>query len=211
MIDEEADGKVPSRAVGLPKAGLTKKRYKTNPFVSEGGFSIPTRNKRETLQTMGPASVVVDGQQIDVAQVVRVRQVDTDRFVKVFVNHLAGFYDLTPTSMRLLTVLLHVVSDARFRDTDQIVLTEAIARETMKEQGQKPLSSASYYRAINELIASGFIAPTETPPLFFINPAVLFNGDRVRFVTELRRERASAADRERKALEEAGQKSLPLP
>ena len=112
---------------------------------------------------MGPASVVVDGQQIDVAQVVRVRQVDTDRFVKVFVNHLAGFYDLTPTSMRLLTVLLQVVSDARYINADQIVLTEAIARETMKEHGQKPLSSASYYRAINELIASGFIAPTETP------------------------------------------------
>lgn len=205
MSEEE-----PQRSVALPRSGLTKKRYKTNPFISQGGFHIPTRNKRETLQTMGPASVVVDGQQIDVAQVVRVKQVDTDRFVKVFVNHLAGFYDLTPTSMRLLTVLLHVVSDARFRDTDQIVLTEAIARETMKEHGQKPLSSASYYRAVNELIASGFIAPTETPPLFFINPAVLFNGDRVRLVTELQRDKATAAQRERAALEAAGQKQLPL-
>lgn len=206
MREDEAG----SKAVARPTAGLTKKRYKTNPFISEGGFSIPTRNKRETLQTMGPASVVVDGQQIDVAQVVRVKQVDSERFVKVFVSHLTGFYDLTATSMRLLTVLIQVVSDARYINADQIVLTEAIARETMKEHGQKPLSSASYYRAVNELIACGFIAPTETPPLFFINPAVLFNGDRVRFVTELRRDRATAAERERQALEAAGQKQLPL-
>lgn len=209
-MSEETPEDEQTSAVALPKAGLIKKRYKTNPFVSEGGFSIPTRSKRETLQTMGPASVVVEGQQIDVAQVVRVKKVDTDRFVKVFVNHLAGFYDLTPTSMRLLTVLLQVVSDSRYINADQIVLTEGIARETMKEHGQKPLSSASYYRAVNELIASGFIAPTETPPLFFINPAVLFNGDRVRFVTELRRERATAAERHREALESAGQKQLPL-
>lgn len=210
MSEDEAGKEGLKPVAVLPKSGLTKKRYKTNPFITEGGFTIPTRSKRETLQTMGPASVVVDGQQIDVAQVVRVRQVDSDRFVKVFVNHLAGFYDLTPTSMRLLTVLLQVVSDARYINADQIVLTEAIARETMKEHGQKPLSSASYYRAVNELIASGFIAPTETPPLFFINPAVLFNGDRVRFVTELRRDRATAAQRERTALEAAGQKQLPL-
>lgn len=203
---EEGGGKVAVRGT----AGLIKRRYKTNPFVAEGGFSIPTKRKHETLQTMGPASVVVDGQQIDVAQIVRVKQVDTERFVKVFVNHLAGFYDLTPTSMRLLTVLMQVVSDARYMNADQIVLTEGIARETMKEHGQKPLSSASYYRAVNELIASGFIAPTETPPLFFINPAVLFNGDRVRFVTELRRERATAAERDRQALEAAGQKQLSL-
>lgn len=209
MIEADAE-EVMKPVAPLQKAGLIKRRYKTNPFVSEGGFSIPTRNKRETLQTMGPASVMVDGQQIDVAQVVRVRQVDADRFVKVFVSHLTAFYDLTPTSMRLLTVLLQVVSDARYINADQIVLTEAIARETMKEHGQKALSSASYYRAVNELIAAGFIAPTETPPLYFINPAVLFNGDRVRFVTELRRERAKNSEQERQALEAQGQKQLPL-
>lgn len=192
----------------LARSGLTKVRYKTNPFVSEGGFSVPTRNKRETLQTMGPASVMVDGQQIDVAQVVRVRNVDSDKFVKVFVNHLTAFYDLTPTSMRLLTVLIQVISDSRYINADQIVLTEAIARETLKDHGQKALSSASYYRAVNDLIAAGFIAPTETPPLYFINPAVLFNGDRVRFVTELRRERARTSERQR--LEDQGQQPLPL-
>lgn len=192
----------------LARAGLIKVRYEENPFLREGGFTIPTRNKRETLQTMGPAAVHVDGQIVDVAQVVRVRRVDSDKFVKLFVGHLSAFYDLTQTSIRLLTVLIQVVSEVRYMNNDRIVLTEAIARKTMKEHGQKPLSSASYYRAVNELIAAGFIAPTTTPPLYFINPAVLFNGDRMRFVTELRRERTRSSEREQ--LEKAGQAQLPF-
>lgn len=192
----------------LARAGLIKQRYESNPFVAEGGFVVPTRNKRETLQTMGPASVQVDGQRIDVAQIVRVKQVDADKFVKVFVGQLSAFYDLNQTSIRLLTVLLKVISDPQYINADKIVMTEAIAKNTMKEHGQKPLSSASYYRAVNELISAGFIAPTTTPPLYFINPAVLFNGDRVRFVTELRRERVRSSERER--LEKQGQAALPF-
>jgi len=196
---------------GLPqlaKAGLIKQRYDKNPFVGQGGFIVPTRNKRETLQTMGPATVHVDGQDINVAQIVRVRQVDAEKFVKVFVAELSMFYDLNQTSIRLLTVLLKVLSEPQYINADKVVLTEGIAKQTMKQHGQKPLSSASYYRAVNELISAGFIAPSTTPPLYYINPAVLFNGDRVRFVTELRREQAQASERER--LEKPGQQALPF-
>lgn len=187
------DGNVPQ----LARAGLIKQRYEKNPFVGHGGFVVPTKNRRETLQTMGPASVQVDGQKIDVAQIVRVRQVDAEKFVKVFVAELSMFYDLNQTSIRLLTVLLKVLSDPQYINADKVVLTEGIAKQTMKEHGQKPLSSASYYRAVNELIAAGFIAPSTTPPLYYINPAVLFNGDRVRFITELHRERALSSEQNR--------------
>lgn len=184
---KDEDDKAPKKTV----SGLIRRRYSENPFLAEEGFRVPVKNKREELTTMGPAALMVDGQQIAVAQVVKTKVVDADRFVKVFVEHLTGFYDLTPASLRLLTVLLTVLSETRHMNTDKVTLTEAIMAKTMQQHGQRPISSASYYRAINELIAAGFIAPTDTPPLFFLNPAVLFNGDRIRFVTELRREKSA--------------------
>jgi len=180
----------------LVRAGLIKKRYKENPFVGEQGFIVPTKNKHDHLQTMGPATVHVDGQQINVAQIARVRTVDSDKFVKVFVSQLSVFYDLNQTAIRLLTVLLKVISQPQYINTDKVVLTEGIAKQTMREHGQKAMSSASYYRAVNELISAGFIAPTTTPPMYYINPAVVFNGDRVRFITELRRQQHEEMERD---------------
>lgn len=181
--------KAPPGQRKIVPTGLTRQRYSANPFVEDGAFVVPTRRKREQLMTMGPAAVVADGEKIDVAQVVRVRMVDSERFVKLFVDKLSIFFDLTPSSIRLLTVLIEVVSEARHMNTDRIPLTEGIAAEIMREHGEEALSSASYYRALNELVAAGFIAPSATPPLYWLNPAVLFNGDRMRFVDEIRREK----------------------
>ena len=52
----------------------------------------------------------------------------------------------------------------------------------------------------------GFVAPSVDTNLWFINPAIFFNGDRVRFVTELQRKRLSKAE----MLEDRGQQRLML-
>ena len=99
------------------------------------------------------------------------------------------------------------IGKIRVGDGDQVYITEKTISDTLKENGLTAPSSATYYRVIDELIAKGFIAPSTNTPLFFINPAIFFNGDRVRFVTEIRRKkRATAQER----LEKEGQKALPL-
>jgi hypothetical protein len=103
-------------------------------------------------------------------------------------------------------VLIQDVGKLRLGDGDQVYLTEKQLGETLKNHGLKAPSSASYYRALEELITKGFVAPSTNPPLFFINPAIFFNGDRVRFVTEIRRKRTTKME----ALEEAGQQALSL-
>lgn len=57
-----------------------------------------------------------------------------------------------------------------------------------------------------ELTEKKFVAPSTDMNLWFINPAIFFNGDRIRFVTELRRRKVSAQER----LEAEGQQALPL-
>ena len=92
----------------------------------------------------------------------------------------------------MLLILLKIVGQVQYKNTDRIVLTEAIAREIAVANGQKPFGKTTYFRAVNELISLGFIAATTTPPFYFINPALVFNGDRVRFITELRKKSGEA-------------------
>lgn len=183
-----------------------KQRYAENPFATEEGFRIPIKNKTEIIQTDGPAAVTVGDEQIAVAQIRRITTIDGEPFVKLFTAELNRFFDLTPTALRIVTVLIQDIGKIRLGQGDQVYLTEKSLAETLEGHGMKPPSSATYYRAMEELIEKGFVAPSTNPPLFFINPAIFFNGDRVRFVTEIRRRKMTRQEQ----LEKAGQQALPL-
>lgn len=189
------------------RVSLIKQRYAENPFATDEGFRVPVRNKSEVIQTDGPAAVTVGDEQIAVAQIRKITTVDSDPFVKLFTAELNRFFDLTPTALRIVTVLIQDIGKIRLGEGDQVYLTEKSLTETLEAHGLKAPSSATYYRAMEELIAKGFIAPTTNPPLFFINPAIFFNGDRVRFVTEIRRKKLTRQEE----LEKRGQQTLPLP
>ena len=47
------------------------------------------------------------------------------------------------------------------------------------------LSAPIFYRGIKELVEKKIIAKSVDKIVFYINPAVFFNGDRARFVTEV--------------------------
>lgn len=47
------------------------------------------------------------------------------------------------------------------------------------------LSESIFYRGIKELIEKRIIAKTNEKNWYFINPAIVFNGDRARFVSEI--------------------------
>ena len=56
-----------------------------------------------------------------------------------------------------------------------------------------------------EMVEKGFVAPSVDMNLWFINPTIFFNGDRIRFVNEYVRVKRSRTQQE---LEAAGQQSL---
>lgn len=188
-----------------PKSVL-KQRYSENPFATEDGFQIPQRTKSEVIQTDSPASVHVGDERIAVAQIRKITTVDSDRFVKLFTDQLDRFFDLTPTTLRIVTVLLQTIGKIRIGDGDQVYLTEKSIGDALRNHGLTAPSSASYYRSLEELITKGFIAPSEDTPLYYINPAIFFNGDRMRFVTEIRRKKMTKTEQ----LEDAGQQALAL-
>lgn len=187
--------------------GVLKKKYRENPFVGDGRFAIPMRMKGDLVDTAGPLQVVSgDGETVAVAEIRKRRIVDTERFVKLFVGQLDAFFDLKPGSVRLMTALIDELSQARYAHGDQIYLNYGRVREYFEKRRAKPPAKATFFAAMTELTEKGFVAPSVDTNLWFVNPAIFFNGDRVRFVTELQRKRKSRMQE----LEAAGQTKLDL-
>jgi hypothetical protein len=62
----------------------------------------------------------------------------------------------------------------------QIVL----AYEMLSEAQRKNLSRATFFQGINDNLKHNIIAETYTAGVYFINPAYIFNGDRLAMVRE---------------------------
>lgn len=187
--------------------GILRHKYKENPFVESGVFRVPTKTRTEMLETVGPLAVVSqDGEMLQAAEIRRRRVVDNDRFVKLFVAHLDAFFDLKPGTMKLMTALLDELSKTRYINGDTIYLNYGKVVEYFERRGVKPPAKGTFFNAMAEMCEKGFVAPSVDTNLWFINPAIFFNGDRVRFVTEIQRKRMTKAEQ----LEDRGQQRLML-
>lgn len=187
---------------------ILRKKYKENPFVQDGTFSVPMRSKTDVLETAGPM-VLTDsttGEAMDVAEIRRRKTVDTDKFVKLFVSHLHAFFDLKPGTIKLMTALIDELSQARYMNGDTIYLNYARVVEYFERHQTKPPAKGTFFSAMAEMTEKGFVAPSVDQNLWFVNPAIFFNGDRVKFVTELRRKRTSKTEQ----LEAEGQQRLEI-
>lgn len=187
---------------------VLKKKYEDNPFIADGRFHVPTRAKHTRLDTAGPLALTDSktGETVDVAEVRRVREVDSDRFVKLFVSQLNVFFELKPGTLKLMTALIDELSQAKYANGDLIYVNYNQVRRYFDRNESKMMARSTFMLSLTELVEKGFIAPSTLPNLWYINPAIFFNGDRIRFITEIRKKKVSAAE----ALEAKGQARLPL-
>jgi len=57
----------------------------------------------------------------------------------------------------------------------------------LKENPKYQMSIPTIRRGLNELVKSKIVAPSAKIGAYYINPNFIFNGDRVRFITEIKR------------------------
>lgn len=187
--------------------GLLAVRYEENPFTVNGTFQVPVRNGSVPVDTAGPLAVITDqGEVVETAQIRMTKAIDTEKFVKVYVAQLNAFFDLKPGTLKVLTVIMEGMTDDRKFGTSEVYLNYNACRRFFERYEAKPVSKPTFYSALEEMISKGMIAPSVDQNLWFCNPAIFFTGDRVRFVTELRKKRMTKQE----ALEADGQQRLQL-
>jgi hypothetical protein len=198
LVSDDVSGSDKSRR-GLPK-------YDSNPFIA-GALVNSKPGMRKISNTDGSQMMVVNGGTGEImapAGFWHAQEVDKTAFVKLYINGVKAFKDLTGAGTKVFEVLYVEVQKFPGRDTVYMGF-HAIDKEI------HPMSKATFMRGMRELVDKGFLAETRSAGLYFLNPDYLWNGDRLAFVKEYRVKPTGGTlndQAKRDALEAQGQQRL---
>ena len=160
--------------------------YAANPFMEgEQRPNIKPRLKRITnrkgdMLVMGETGEIVN----PVAGFWQSQEVDSAKFVKLFVNGVKAFRELTNAGARVFEALYMEMQTNIGRD--RVYLSASSLAEGIQ------ISESTFARGIRELIDKKFIAPSTHVSWYWLNPDFVWNGDRIAFVKEYRRAGAAS-------------------
>lgn len=152
--------------------------YDKNPFMVE--VTTKTRrvtNKRGDMMLVNNQTGEI---QSNIAGFWEAEEVDSTKFVKLFVQGVKALKELTGAGTKVFEVLYLRVQENIGKD--QIFMAFSSV-----DQALTPMSNPTYDRGMRELIEKGFIAATPSQGMFWLNPSFVWNGDRLAFVKEYRK------------------------
>ena len=153
-------------------------RFKANPFLEDGVLTI--KRGKTTIIAGSTNKVMVDtetGETEGLTILHKFKEVDKDQFIKIYLGEVKSIYDLSKTGLKAFGYILTCL---RINDAE-IYLSVPRMSEFCGWT-----TSAQAYRGLGELIANRIIAQSTDSNLWYINPNVIFNGDRIAFVKEYR-------------------------
>lgn len=166
----------PSRKKGI-------QAYKENPFWEATEVKVGTKR----ISVAGGMHISEEGESVSHSGVHVIREVDEDEFMKVYTKNIKSIFDLKPSTQRVLQYLLTELQ--KTPNADAIYLAWIGAEEYFSEQSLN-VSRSSFQRSMKELLNKGFIAESTKPSMFWFNPNLFFNGNRMAFVHEYRKKKA---------------------
>lgn len=150
--------------------------HQTNPFVEKAISDIKIIKKNQVVKSQDRSEIQMivnqSGEIEGHTAFMRFVEVEEDKFTKVYLNQLHSFWDLSKSAIRvfgyIMTVLIPKKDWFYFDMTDCLKYT-------------KYSTEKSVFEGIGSLIENGIIARSESHIKYYINPLVIFNGDRVSF------------------------------
>lgn len=179
--------------------------YNSNPFLSAAAMNTKTGMKKITNKG-GEQMMVISqntGEYIAPAGFWHAQEVDKSQFVKLYINGVKAFKELTGAGTKVFEVLYLAVQEAISKDIIYINFASL-------DQSITPMSESTFHRGMKELIEKSFLAESHMGGWYFINPDYLWNGDRLAFVKEFRLKSATSPkdQQKRDELEALGQKRI---
>src|SRR5580658_5159231 len=166
--------------VEIPENQLSTKRgfpvYRTNPSVPQP-YGLPTRTKRISVPG-GKGSVILDNSTGELKGIGGMgfwfeEEVDTTRFVKMFLDGIKQTAGLSKTGIQVFTLVYHEMRANP--GSDEIKLNQYVAKD-------HKINDRTYQRGVRELLEKEFLYRSPSDGVFFVNIRFMFNGDRLAFV-----------------------------
>jgi hypothetical protein len=145
---------------------------KQNPFIGETMTHIEVGNKI-IMATHKDHDLLIDSNgDVKGHTILAVkRKVDKAQFMKVYYEAFRSLYNLSKSALRTFGFIAEIVKDTPNKDTFMIdfelcKITTGYSRKTINS-------------ALAELIGYKFIARGPNPYIYYLNPTIFFNGDRL--------------------------------
>lgn len=171
------------------KAKLTDfPKYESNPFAESVYETLSTKKKYRVLKNNSGTNgqLIVDNDNTDVVLGTSVftssEIVDEEKFVKIFLNQIALLWDLGKPAIKVFSYIMTVITPNK----DSFIFRKKLCMEFVNYSSEKPI-----FEGLAELIKVGIIAKTNYDFEFYINPALIFNGNRIVIAKEYKTVKAS--------------------
>lgn len=169
-------GQAQSKKTGVVATKRGVPIYQTNPSIpATSGMGI--RQKRYQVPG-GKASIIMDNGTGEIHGIGGMalwwqEEVDTTRFVKLFLDGIKQAAGLSRTGIQVFELVYHQIRENP--GTDKIELNQYLAAD-------HGMSDRTFRRGLRELLDKEFLFRTPSDGLFFVNIRFMFNGDRLAFV-----------------------------
>lgn len=174
--------------------------HKENPFIQGSLVQVRGRKKNYTVASGSMTLTDQTGQVQGAIQHSITRVIDDSLFVKVFSDGVAGMYDLGSAGSKVFRFLFDEVQKNPNQDRMYLYFMDAL-------EDPWKIPKTTFFKGMAELLEKGFLAKSANPNMFFLNPAMMWNGDRFRFVQEYQRA-SSIKKTDQQELESRGQLRL---
>lgn len=152
-------------------------KHEKNPFTDKFAMNVIDQKYGKTVRYFRKDGIVVspEGEVLSEGELImgKEHRVDKDRFIKVYVESLMLFTDL---SKRAVLLFAHILKRLEKGKTIVYLVVGEMC-------GSMEISEPTYYRALSELLAANVLARhASSSVMYFINPTYIFNGDRMTVV-----------------------------
>jgi predicted transcriptional regulator len=157
--------------------GISKvQKYDSNPFVEKAIEDIKIIKKTQLIKSKERSEVQMivsnDGELVGHSTFMRFVEVEEEKFAKIYLSQFQAFWDLKTNSIRVFGYIINHLPPNK----DMFILYMDQALEYTKYKYAKEINAG-----LVGLIESGIIARAKYENHYYINPLVVFNGNRVTF------------------------------
>lgn len=153
-------------------------KYTENPFLSSDVLKIDQGKRQIIAGTTKDILVNSEtGETEGLTLLAKYKEVDKTQFVKLFINEVSLLFDLSKAGIKVFGYVLQCLQINK----DEIYISIPKLMEYCNYK-----SKFQAYKGLSELITNKIIAMSSNNYLWYINPNVVFNGDRIMFIKQYR-------------------------
>ena len=152
---------------------------KENPFLKEAVEQVSQNivKKYKTASKTGEKAILKafdenTGEVLGHTQFIRQIEVDEEQFAKFYLSNFSAFFDLKPASIKVFGYILTQLIPNR----DEFIF---LLEDCMEYTSYK--AKSSIFQGLGQLVQNKIIARGRAENLYFINPMIVFNGNRISF------------------------------